>query len=148
MVETDGRTHTTRSGIPVDAVYEAGQRPADPLPGSFPFTRGPYASMYRGRLWTMRQFAGYGTPAETNERFRLLLGHGQTGLSVAFDMPTLMGLDPDDPRSIGEVGRCGVAVAGLDDTDAPTSAARCRPTSTRSTRHRRSGCSHRAPTSG
>ena len=83
----------------------------------FPFTRGPYASMYRGRLWTMRQFAGYGTPAETNERFRLLLERGQTGLSVAFDMPTLMGLDPDDPRSEGEVGRCGVAVATLDDTE-------------------------------
>ena len=117
MVETDGRGHTTRSGIPVEAVYEPDGRPADALPGSFPFTRGPYASMYRGRLWTMRQFAGYGTPAETNERFRLLLERGQTGLSVAFDMPTLMGLDPDDPRSEGEVGRCGVAVADLDDTD-------------------------------
>src|SRR4051812_3404923 len=117
MVESDGRSHATRSGVPVDAVYEPGERTPDAPPGSFPFTRGPYASMYRGRLWTMRQFAGYGTPAETNERFRLLLERGQTGLSVAFDMPTLMGLDPDDPRSIGEVGRCGVAVAGLDDTD-------------------------------
>ena len=73
--------------------------------------------MYRGRLWTMRQFAGYGTPAETNERFRLLLERGQTGLSVAFDMPTLMGLDSDDPRSEGEVGRCGVAVDSLDDIE-------------------------------
>jgi methylmalonyl-CoA mutase N-terminal domain/subunit len=117
MVETDGRAHTTRSGILVEAVYEPDGRPADALPGSFPFTRGPYASMYGGRLWTMRQFAGYGSPAETNERFRLLLERGQTGLSVAFDMPTLMGLDPDDPRSEGEVGRCGVAVADLDDTD-------------------------------
>ncbi|HEV8089338.1 MAG TPA: methylmalonyl-CoA mutase family protein [Actinomycetota bacterium] len=117
MVDTDGRTHATRSGIPVDAVYEPHPRDAEPPPGAFPFTRGPYESMYRGRLWTMRQFAGYGTPAETNERFRLLLERGQTGLSVAFDMPTLMGLDPDDPRSAGEVGRCGVAVADLEDTD-------------------------------
>src|SRR4051794_1397240 len=117
MAGTDGRTHATRSGIPVDAVYEPQERAAEAPPGSFPFTRGPYASMYRGRLWTMRQFAGYGTPAKTNERFRLLLERGQTGLSVAFDMPTLMGLDPDDPRSLGEVGRCGVAVAGLEDTD-------------------------------
>jgi methylmalonyl-CoA mutase N-terminal domain/subunit len=73
--------------------------------------------MYRGRLWTMRQFAGYGTPRETNARFKVLLDRGQTGLSVAFDMPTLMGLDPDDPRAEGEVGKCGVAVASLDDTE-------------------------------
>ena len=110
------RDHATRSGIPLDPVYDQ-PAPGEALPGMFPFTRGPYASMYRGRLWTMRQFAGYGTPAETNERFRLLLERGQTGLSVAFDMPTLMGLDPDDPRSEGEVGRCGVAVAALDDTE-------------------------------
>ena len=82
---------------------------------SIPFTRGAYPSMYRGRLWTMRQFAGYGTPAETNARYRFLTEHGQTGLSVAFDMPTLMGLDSDDPRSEGEVGRCGVATDSLDD---------------------------------
>ena len=117
MVERDDRPHATRSGVPLDRVYEPGAGNADAPPGTFPFTRGPYASMYRGRLWTMRQFAGYGTPAETNARFRLLLERGQTGLSVAFDMPTLMGLDPDDPRSIGEVGRCGVAVATLDDTE-------------------------------
>src|SRR3954454_5402604 len=117
MAGPDGGTHATRSGIPVDAVYEPQERAAEAPPGSFPFTRRPFASMYRGRLWTMRQVAGYGTPAETNERFRLLLERGQTGLSVAFDMPTLMGLDPDDPRSLGEVGRCGVAVAGLEDTD-------------------------------
>ena len=84
-------------------------------PGSYPFTRGVYPSMYRGRLWTMRQFAGFGTPEETNARYRFLLDHGQTGLSVAFDMPTLMGLDSDDPASEGEVGRCGVAVDSLDD---------------------------------
>ena len=113
---TEPHDHATRSGIPLDPVYDR-PAPAEPLPGMYPFTRGPYASMYRGRLWTMRQFAGYGTPAETNERFRLLLERGQTGLSVAFDMPTLMGLDPDDPRSEGEVGRCGVAVATLDDTE-------------------------------
>jgi methylmalonyl-CoA mutase N-terminal domain/subunit len=84
-------------------------------PGSYPFTRGAYASMYRGRLWTMRQFAGFGTAAETNERYRFLLERGQGGLSVAFDMPTLMGLDSDDPRSAGEVGRCGVATDSLED---------------------------------
>jgi methylmalonyl-CoA mutase N-terminal domain/subunit len=84
-------------------------------PGSFPFTRGVYPSMYRGRLWTMRQFAGFGSADETNERFRYLLEHGQTGLSTAFDMPTLMGLDSDHPRSLGEVGREGVAVDSLDD---------------------------------
>ena len=118
MTDTGSRSriHATRSGIPLEPVY-IDAHAADPLPGTFPFTRGPYASMYRGRLWTMRQFAGYGTPAETNARFRMLLERGQTGLSVAFDMPTLMGLDPDDPRSEGEVGRCGVAVASLDDTD-------------------------------
>ncbi len=84
-------------------------------PGQFPFTRGVYPSMYRGRLWTMRQFAGFGTAEETNERFRYLLEHGQTGLSTAFDMPTLMGYDSDHPRSLGEVGREGVAVDSLED---------------------------------
>jgi len=86
-------------------------------PGSFPFTRGVYTSMYRGRLWTMRQFAGFGTAEETNERFRYLLDHGQTGLSVAFDMPALMGVDSDSPRALGEVGREGVAVASLEDME-------------------------------
>jgi methylmalonyl-CoA mutase N-terminal domain/subunit len=86
-------------------------------PGEFPFTRGVYPSMYRGRLWTMRQFAGFGTAEETNERFRYLLGHGQTGLSTAFDMPTLMGFDSDHPRSLGEVGREGVAVDSLEDME-------------------------------
>ncbi|MEX0993522.1 MAG: methylmalonyl-CoA mutase family protein [Solirubrobacterales bacterium] len=85
------------------------------LPGEYPFTRGVYPSMYRGRFWTMRQFAGFGTAEETNERFRYLLDHGQTGLSTAFDMPTLMGHDSDDPRSVGEVGREGVAIDTLDD---------------------------------
>jgi methylmalonyl-CoA mutase N-terminal domain/subunit len=86
-------------------------------PGSYPYTRGVYPSMYRGRLWTMRQFAGFGTAEETNERFRYLLEHGQTGLSTAFDMPTLMGYDSDHPRSLGEVGREGVAVDSLEDME-------------------------------
>ena len=84
-------------------------------PGAFPFTRGVYPTMYRGRLWTMRQFAGFGTAEETNERFRYLLDHGQTGLSCAFDMPALMGVDSDSPRAVGEVGREGVAMASLED---------------------------------
>ncbi len=84
-------------------------------PGVYPYTRGPYASMYRTKLWTMRMFAGFGTPAQTNERFHELIAHGQGGLSVAFDLPTLMGRDSDDPRSLGEVGRCGVAVDTLGD---------------------------------
>ncbi len=87
------------------------------LPGEYPYTRGPYPSMYRGRLWTMRQFAGFGTVEETNKRFRYLLDHGQTGLSTAFDMPTLMGLDSDHGRSLGEVGVEGVAVDTVDDME-------------------------------
>src|SRR5262245_4748560 len=86
-------------------------------PGVYPFTRGVYPSMYRGKLWTMRQFAGFGTAEETNERFRYLLEHGQTGLSTAFDMPTLMGYDSDHARSLGEVGREGVAIDSLDDME-------------------------------
>src|SRR3954454_12225790 len=110
MVESDGRSHATRSGVPVDAVYEPGERTPDAPPGSFPFTRGPYASMYRGRLWTMRQFAGDGTPAETNERFRSLSERGQRAFWPGLDMPMVMWLGPYDPRRIGEVWRCGVAV--------------------------------------
>src|SRR6478752_3974071 len=87
------------------------------FPGEPPYTRGVYPSMYRGRLWTMRQFAGFGTAEETNERFRYLLDHGQTGLSTAFDMPTLMGLDSSDGRSLGEVGREGVAIDSLADVE-------------------------------
>ena len=86
-------------------------------PGAYPFTRGVYPSMYRGRLWTMRQFAGFGTAEETNARFHYLLDHGQTGLSTAFDMPTLMGYDSDHARSLGEVGREGVAIDSLDDME-------------------------------
>src|SRR4051794_2117457 len=112
---------TTVSSVPIDALYTPesldGFDPDADLgyPGQYPFTRGVHATMYRSRLWTMRQFAGFGTPRQTNERFRFLLDKGQTGLSTAFDLPTLMGLDSDDPRSLGEVGRLGVAVDSLDD---------------------------------
>jgi methylmalonyl-CoA mutase N-terminal domain/subunit len=113
---------TTLSGEPIRPLYTEGDLPANPdeaigLPGEFPFTRGVYPSMYRGRLWTMRQFAGFGTAAETNARFRYLLDHGQTGLSTAFDMPSLMGYDSDHPRSLGEVGREGVAIDVVDDME-------------------------------
>ncbi len=111
---------TTLSGEPVEPLYTVADLPEPDqigLPGEFPFTRGVYPSMYRGRLWTMRQFAGFGTAEETNERFRYLLEHGQTGLSTAFDMPSLMGHDSDHPRSLGEVGREGVAVDSLDDME-------------------------------
>jgi methylmalonyl-CoA mutase, N-terminal domain len=116
----------TLSGEPIAALYTAADLPPgiggvggieDPIgrPGQYPFTRGVYESMYRGRLWTMRQFAGFGTSEETNERFHYLLDHGQTGLSTAFDMPSLMGHDSDHARSLGEVGREGVAVDTPDD---------------------------------
>jgi methylmalonyl-CoA mutase N-terminal domain/subunit len=113
---------STISGHQIEPLYsEADQAPDDPdrvgYPGSYPFTRGPYPSMYRGRLWTMRQFAGFGTVEETNERFHYLLDQGQTGLSTAFDMPTLMGYDSDHHRSLGEVGREGVAVDSLADME-------------------------------
>ena len=111
---------TTLSGEPIAPLYTKADLPADDqigLPGQYPYTRGVYPSMYRGRLWTMRQFAGFGTSEETNERFRYLLGHGQTGLSTAFDMPSLMGHDSDSPRSLGEVGREGVAIDTLDDME-------------------------------
>jgi len=110
---------STLSGEPVEPLYtEADVRGEIGLPGQFPFTRGVYPSMYRGRLWTMRQFAGFGTAEETNRRFRYLLEHGQTGLSTAFDMPSLMGHDSDHPRSLGEVGREGVAIDTLEDMQA------------------------------
>jgi methylmalonyl-CoA mutase, N-terminal domain len=111
---------STMSGEPVAPLYTADDLP-DPaqigFPGEFPYTRGVYPSMYRGRLWTMRQFAGFGTAEETNARFRYLLDHGQTGLSTAFDMPSLMGHDSDHARSLGEVGREGVAIDTLDDME-------------------------------
>ena len=111
---------TTLSGVPIEPLYTEADLP-DPgqigVPGLYPFTRGVYPSMYRGRLWTMRQFAGFGSAEETNRRFRYLLDHGQTGLSTAFDMPSLMGHDSDSPLSLGEVGREGVAVDTLDDME-------------------------------
>src|SRR3954452_4032692 len=127
--ERDGELFSTISGLENEPLYTADTAPIDyerdlGYPGVYPFkrgvylfTRGVYPSMYRGRLWTMRQFAGFGTAAETNERFRYLLEHGQTGLSTAFDMPTLMGYDSDHPRSLGEVGREGVAIDSLADME-------------------------------
>ncbi|MGI8597159.1 MAG: methylmalonyl-CoA mutase family protein, partial [Thermoleophilaceae bacterium] len=113
---------TSISGEAVAPLYTAEDLHEDAaerigLPGEFPYTRGVYPSMYRGRLWTVRQFAGYGTAEETNARFRYLLDHGQEGLSTAFDMPSLMGHDSDHPRALGEVGREGVAVDTLEDMD-------------------------------
>ncbi len=106
----------SRSGIPLELYYgpEHWSGSLEP-PGEYPFTRGIHRDMYRGKLWTMRQYAGYGTAEETNARFRYLLEHGQTGLSVAFDLPTQMGLDSDDPRAEGEVGKVGVAIDSLED---------------------------------
>ncbi len=118
-------TPTTYSGIPLELTYtadsrarlepSAGRAHDEPLPGEYPFTRGIHPDMYRGRPWTMRMFAGFGSPEDTNGRFHYLLDHGQTGLSTAFDMPTLMGYDPDHPMSAGEVGREGVSVPTLRD---------------------------------
>ncbi len=112
---------STISGEPIKPLYTEADLPdaeeAVGFPGEYPYTRGVYPSMYRGRLWTMRQFAGFGTARETNERFRYLLDHGQTGLSTAFDMPSLMGHDSDHPRSLGEVGREGVAIDTLEDME-------------------------------
>jgi methylmalonyl-CoA mutase N-terminal domain/subunit len=120
--ERQGELFSTISGLENEPLHTPDSVEVDyerdlGYPGVFPFTRGVYPSMYRGRLWTMRQFAGFGTAAETNERFHYLLEHGQTGLSTAFDMPTLMGLDSDHTRSLGEVGREGVAIDSLDDME-------------------------------
>src|ERR1700727_2978879 len=104
----------TMSGVPWAPAY--GQEGAE-LPGQYPYTRGPYASMYRSRLWTMRQFAGFGSAADTNGRFKELLRAGGGGLSTAFDMPTLLGRDSDDPWARGEVGRAGVAIDTQDDME-------------------------------
>ncbi len=114
MAATDDRR--TESGIEVKPVYSADDapRPLEP-PGEFPYTRGPYPDMYRGRPWTIRQYAGFGSAEESNERYRYLLDRGQTGLSVAFDLPTQLGYDSDDPRALGEVGRTGVAIDSLAD---------------------------------
>ncbi|MGQ4596394.1 methylmalonyl-CoA mutase family protein [Nocardia sp. R6R-6] len=121
--QPESREHyRSGSGLPVQRVYTPTDLPPDwrdiGLPGRYPFTRGPYPTMYRGRTWTMRQIAGFGQAEETNQRFRYLIAQGQTGLSIDFDMPTLMGLDSDDPMSLGEVGREGVAIDTLPDMEA------------------------------
>src|SRR5690349_24524464 len=114
---------TTISGRPINRLYtradiaEVNPERDLPEPGVFPYTRGIHATGYRGRLWTMRQFAGFGTPEETNQRFRDLLKAGGSGLSVAFDLPTLMGRDPDHELSLGEVGKCGVSIVSLQDME-------------------------------
>jgi len=115
----DGIETSTISGIPLKPLYTSEDRPRGPeeMPGQFPYTRGIHASGYRGRLWTMRQFSGFATAEETNRRYKYLLANGQTGLSVAFDMPTLMGQDSDAPTSRGEVGHCGVAIDSLADME-------------------------------
>ena len=123
MPEESETRRRTSSGIEIAPSYDSADLDdwrADAQlgeAGSFPFTRGPYPSMYRGRLWTMRQYAGFGSADATNERFRALLKAGQTGLSVAFDLPTQMGIDSDDPRAAGEVGKVGVAIDTAADMD-------------------------------
>src|SRR5438046_3955952 len=114
---------TTISGRPIERLYTSANAAGDEYdrdladPGTFPYTRGIHPSGYRGRLWTMRQFSGFATAEETNRRYKYLLANGQTGLSVAFDMPTLMGQDSDAPTSRGEVGHCGVAIDSLADME-------------------------------
>src|SRR5205809_6397 len=116
MATTDRRE--TDAGIEIKPIYDAGDAPAElEQPGEFPFTRGPYPDMYRGRPWTIRQYAGFASAEETNERFRYLLERGQTGLSVAFDLPTQPGYDSDDPRAAGEAGRTGVAIDSIADME-------------------------------
>src|SRR4051794_28089430 len=116
MAATDRREN--ESGIEIKPVYTADDAPGDlELPGDFPYTRGPYRDMYRGRPWTIRQYAGFASAEESNARYRYLLDRGQTGLSIAFDLPTQLGYDSDDPRALGEVGRTGVAVDSLVDME-------------------------------
>ena len=114
---------TTLSGLPLERLYTpgslAGWDPRESLsfPGEFPYTRGIYPTMYRGRFWTMRQYAGFGSAAESNQRYRYLLSKGQMGLSVAFDLPTQIGMDSDHPLALGEVGKVGVAIDSLEDME-------------------------------
>src|SRR5216117_2254097 len=116
MATTDRRE--TDSGIEIEPVYTADDAPNElELPGEYPFTRGPYSTMYRGRPWTIRQYAGFASAEETNERFRYLLDRGQAGLSIAFDLPTQLGYDSDDPLAAGEVGRTGVAIDSIADME-------------------------------
>src|SRR6204780_738070 len=116
---SSAKSYRTISGLPLDAVYGPEQFAGLDVgeAGRFPYTRGIHENMYRGRLWTMRQFAGFATAEETNARYRYLLEQGQTGLSVAFELPTLMGFDSDHPTALGEVGKCGVAISSLADME-------------------------------
>src|SRR5260370_40766121 len=113
--------HETLGGIPLKDVYRPGDVAGTDVdaqigePGAYPYTRGIYRTMYRDKVWTMRQFAGFGSAAQTNQRFHMLLAQGQTGVSVAFDMPTLMGIDSDAPEALGEVGHCRVAIDSVED---------------------------------
>src|SRR5438876_6998344 len=117
-MKTAERQFTTISGVPIEPLYGPGDAPvAVWQPGEFPYTRGIHRNMYRGKLWTMRQFSGFATPEETNRRYHYLLAQGQTGLSVAFDLPTLMGYDADHMLAQGEVGKCGVAISSLADME-------------------------------
>src|SRR5438477_3887951 len=117
MAATEDRRETD-SGIEIKPVYTADDAPeALELPGEYPFTRGPYPDMCRGRPWTIRQYAGFASAEETNALYRYLLARGQTGLSVAFDLPTQLGYDSDDPRAAGEVGRTGVAIDSIADME-------------------------------
>jgi methylmalonyl-CoA mutase N-terminal domain/subunit len=117
-MKTVERLFTTISGVPIEPLYGPEDAPRDiGVPGEFPYTRGIHRDMYRGKLWTMRQFSGFATPEETNRRYHYLLEQGQTGLSVAFDLPTLMGYDADDAMSEGEVGKCGASVCSLEDME-------------------------------
>src|SRR5215213_8991414 len=118
IVGPDDPRHFTDSGIEIKGLYDESDVPEQLQlgdPGDFPYTRGVHRDMYRKQLWTMRQYAGYASAKESNERYKYLLAHGSTGLSMAFDLPTQLGLDSDDPRCLGEVGRTGVAIDTLDD---------------------------------
>ena len=120
IVGPDDPRHFTDSGIEIEPLYDERDLPPDLKqrlgePGEYPYTRGAHRDMYRKQLWTMRQYAGYASAKESNQRYRYLLEHGSTGLSMAFDLPTQLGLDSDDPRCLGEVGRTGVAIDTIDD---------------------------------
>src|ERR1700693_5346979 len=115
MAQVINKTYRTLSGLPLEPVYSQALDPG--RPGEFPYTRGIHETMYRKKLWTMRQFAGFATAEDTNARYHYLLAQGQAGLSVAFDLPTLMGYDSDHAASQGEVGKCGVAISSLADME-------------------------------
>src|SRR5262245_37327088 len=120
VIDERAAAFTTISGRPVERLYTAAEVNGSlPEPGEYPYTRGIHRTGYQGKLWTMRQFAGFGSPEDTNARYKALLAAGGTGLSVAFDLPTLMGRDPDHPLSLGEVGKCGVNITSLADMETP-----------------------------